>query len=148
MILSKPVSIRPPPEPISPSVLGSNRETFSHPTGCAINGSLNSASSPSASRPPPPPLTPLFSWHGDEGESPHPNLIGASHHSQHSRRAFCNRLTFESHVVWTSMLSFTVYVPSNMFTWSACLEFTCNCLGLQGTLRRSFKFMYNYMGGN
>lgn len=40
---------------------------------------------------------------GDEGESPHPNLIGASHHSLHSRRAFCNQLTSESLTVCTLM---------------------------------------------
>ena len=73
-------------------------------------GAEDSAFSLSAGRSPPlpPPLAALFRWLWMKGESPHPNLIGASHHTQHSRRAFCNRLTSESRVVWTSMLSFTV----------------------------------------
>lgn len=100
MILSKPASIRPPTEPISPCVLGSHRETFVHPTGCAVNGSPNSAFFLFQSAARPPPLTPLFRLAGDEGESPRSNLI------QH-RTALWNQLTYASCAGWTSMPSFT-----------------------------------------
>lgn len=99
MTLSKPASIH-PTETISPCVLGSHRETFTHPTGCAVNGSLNFAFSLSVSHsPPPPPLTALFSWL--EMKVNHHILTWPvpQHHSQHSRRAFCNRLTSEFNVV-------------------------------------------------
>lgn len=123
MILSKPASTRSPPEPVSPRVLDSDRGTVIHPIGRAVNGSPNLALYFS-------PMLPLlllllYSVGWAEGESPLPNLIGATHHTQHSWRAFCNQLTSESHVGWTSVLSFTVYVPSSMFTWSVCLECTC-----------------------
>lgn len=73
MILSKPASIRPPTELISPRVLGSHRETFIHPTDCAVNGSPNSAAfSLSVSRSPSSSSSYSFiQLAGDEGESPH-----------------------------------------------------------------------------
>lgn len=68
MILSKPASIRPPTEPISPRVLGSHRETFKHPTGCAVNGSPTSAFSLSVCRSPSSSYS-FIPLAGDEGES-------------------------------------------------------------------------------
>lgn len=38
--LTKRASISPPTEIISLSVLGSHKETFTHPTGCVVNGGL------------------------------------------------------------------------------------------------------------
>lgn len=67
-ISSKPASISPPTEPISPCVLGSHRETFIHSTGCAVNGSPNSAFSLSASRSPASSYS-FIQLAGDEGES-------------------------------------------------------------------------------
>lgn len=107
MILSKPASIRSPTEPISPCVLGSHRETFKHPTGCAVNGSPNSAFSLSVSRSPSSSYS-FIQLAGDEGESPHPNLISASHNSQHGGLSVID-LTSESSVVWTSMLLFQTF---------------------------------------
>lgn len=68
MILSKPASIRPPTEPISPRVLGSHRETFKHPTGCAVNGSPTSAFSLSVCHSPSSSYS-FIPLAGDEGES-------------------------------------------------------------------------------
>lgn len=61
MILSKPASICPPTEPISPCVLGSHREMFIHLTFYAVNGSLDFAFSPSTHSSAPS-FIPLFSW--------------------------------------------------------------------------------------
>lgn len=61
MILSKPASICPPTEPISPCVLGSHREMFIHLTFYAVNGSPNFAFSPSTHSSAPS-FIPLFSW--------------------------------------------------------------------------------------
>lgn len=118
MNLSESASISPPTETVSRSVLGSHREAFIHPTGCAVNGSPNSAFSLSVSHSPSSSYS-FIQLAREEVESPHPHLICASHHSQH-RRALCNLLNSESHAVWTSMLSSTVYVHPNV--WSACFE--------------------------